>query len=94
MVVAVAAEILAATAGLLSTALPTPRRQEAVKDKTNPPIPKEHVVGIGCLETKVSNAARIVLVSKPFRPTKIRETAKGAGVCERGDPLLLIINKK
>ena len=87
---AAAAGITAATADLPSAVLPTPRRQETAKAQISLPILKGLVVGTDASETKVSNAALIAQGSRLFRPIRNRETAKGAGVSERGDPLLFI----
>ena len=58
------------------------------------PILPELVDGPVSLGTKVESASPTAHFSKTFQRPKRWETTKGAGVCERGDPLILIISQK
>ena len=89
-------EANAAAAGLEDFASPTHRRLEDHSTLPLPPLShREPVIGTESLVKKVLGAK---LIAHSLRATKqnnnSRETPTGAGVSERGDPLLIIRYKK
>ena len=89
------AERQEAVADLTSTDSKAPRRQETIPTTTLHHLPPRlclltPVVGTVVLETKLGSVTQNAPSTIPSTQLKSRETAKGADVCERGHPLLLI----
>ena len=86
----------AVAADRTSIVLQTPRQPEAHPHHPPPhprhPFLQEHADGIDSSVTKVVSASQTAHASNHSLPLKSRETVKGAGECERGDPLFIINN--
>ena len=79
----------AAKADQTSIASPTPRRRHPHQTTPSHQNPTS-ADGTGCLEIRAGSVLLIAPNTKPLLQLRARETDKGAGVCERGDPLLFI----
>ena len=88
----VSTEVNAAAAARPSTGNPTHPQPEILPAALQLPLrlQQERVVGTVVLETKLGSVTQNAPSTIPSTQLKSRETAKGADVCERGHPLLLI----